>query len=372
MRELKVQCDCGQKFKFDVEPVNNQMPFAVNCPICGKDGTEKANILLRAQAGLSAAPVAGVPIPSAHAAPMRIAMPAAPAPMTASVHPAPATAPPSLVPTAPHPSEQPRLRIGTTAPAAAEGDVPLPPPPIAPPAPFRPMGAQTAPAAQSDKKSSFAMGLLGGLIGVVVGSIAYYFLLRYTDYFVFKLAALGVGALAGWLAEVMGKGDGSKELGIITATLTIAGVIGAQYLAAYHFWHLDDSNDVVASYYQDQMKEAKKVMAAVPTGSEQEIRAYLVKMAAGDGEKISADAVGTNDIAEFRDKELPEYRELVAGHITKEQLAQKHGIEPPTQEEKTIMEGTFNAFFVILLLRKYNIASYLGAGALAYKLSTNA
>jgi hypothetical protein len=27
MIELKVHCDCGQRYKFDVEPVNNQMPF---------------------------------------------------------------------------------------------------------------------------------------------------------------------------------------------------------------------------------------------------------------------------------------------------------------------------------------------------------
>lgn len=44
--ELKVHCDCGQKFKFDVEPVNNRMPFTVACPICHRDGTEKANAML--------------------------------------------------------------------------------------------------------------------------------------------------------------------------------------------------------------------------------------------------------------------------------------------------------------------------------------
>jgi len=27
--ELKVVCDCGQKFKFEVEPVNGQMPFNI-------------------------------------------------------------------------------------------------------------------------------------------------------------------------------------------------------------------------------------------------------------------------------------------------------------------------------------------------------
>src|SRR5262245_3323081 len=44
--ELKLVCDCGQKFKFDVEPVNGQMPFSVNCPGCGSDRTGAANTAL--------------------------------------------------------------------------------------------------------------------------------------------------------------------------------------------------------------------------------------------------------------------------------------------------------------------------------------
>jgi hypothetical protein len=41
--ELKVVCQCGQKYKFDVEPVNGQMPFTVNCPLCNADGTGRPN-----------------------------------------------------------------------------------------------------------------------------------------------------------------------------------------------------------------------------------------------------------------------------------------------------------------------------------------
>ena len=53
--EIKIQCDCGQRFKFDVEPVNGRMPFVVNCPTCGADGTEKANEVLRQIPGLAEA-----------------------------------------------------------------------------------------------------------------------------------------------------------------------------------------------------------------------------------------------------------------------------------------------------------------------------
>jgi hypothetical protein len=50
MNSLKVQCSCGQKFVFDVEPVNGRMPSALRCPGCGKDATQAANeqIALRA------------------------------------------------------------------------------------------------------------------------------------------------------------------------------------------------------------------------------------------------------------------------------------------------------------------------------------
>lgn len=40
---IKVQCACGTRFAFDVEPVKNRMPVRVNCPSCGADGTTAAN-----------------------------------------------------------------------------------------------------------------------------------------------------------------------------------------------------------------------------------------------------------------------------------------------------------------------------------------
>src|SRR5260370_26573092 len=65
MLEIKVQCDCGQKYKFDVEPINGRMPFVVNCPICGQEGTTKANLVLGqvlAVPTVHSAVPAGVPI----------------------------------------------------------------------------------------------------------------------------------------------------------------------------------------------------------------------------------------------------------------------------------------------------------------------
>jgi len=40
---IKINCDCGQHYAFDVEPIGGRMPSAVACPGCGIDGTMAAN-----------------------------------------------------------------------------------------------------------------------------------------------------------------------------------------------------------------------------------------------------------------------------------------------------------------------------------------
>jgi len=45
--EIKIECGCGTKFGFEVEPVNGRMPMPVNCPACGKEGTARANAILQ-------------------------------------------------------------------------------------------------------------------------------------------------------------------------------------------------------------------------------------------------------------------------------------------------------------------------------------
>lgn len=45
--EIKIYCDCGQHYKFDVEPLNGRMPSTVRCPACGLDGTAKANSIIQ-------------------------------------------------------------------------------------------------------------------------------------------------------------------------------------------------------------------------------------------------------------------------------------------------------------------------------------
>jgi uncharacterized protein YxjI len=72
MMEVKIQCDCGSKFKFDVEPVNGVMPGLVHCPTCNADATVAANVVIsqNRQAALvaPAPPVGGIRLRVAGAA----------------------------------------------------------------------------------------------------------------------------------------------------------------------------------------------------------------------------------------------------------------------------------------------------------------
>jgi hypothetical protein len=46
MIPIKIQCGCGQRYAFDVEPVNGRMTSPVACPACGTDGTIAANAII--------------------------------------------------------------------------------------------------------------------------------------------------------------------------------------------------------------------------------------------------------------------------------------------------------------------------------------
>jgi len=83
MIPVKIQCGCGQRYAFDVEPVNGHMPGAVACPVCGADGTSAAESVI-AQSLAAQAPVAVARLRPAIAAPsMALASAASPAPRPA-------------------------------------------------------------------------------------------------------------------------------------------------------------------------------------------------------------------------------------------------------------------------------------------------
>jgi hypothetical protein len=99
MIPVKVQCACGQRYAFEVNPVNGHMPTAVKCPACGADGTAAANQLIaQALAIQPAAEPVAVPIaaaPVATGSGIRLAIPPPPAPVD--------SVPPPPLPVTPQP-----------------------------------------------------------------------------------------------------------------------------------------------------------------------------------------------------------------------------------------------------------------------------
>jgi hypothetical protein len=142
MIPIKIQCACGQRYAFDVEPVAGRMPGAVCCPICGADGTTAANTALAQKLGAPPIavpmvnPVLAAPSPgsSAGGKTVRVAAPAlaaaAPAQLVATGSdpgiklPPPPTSTRSTIATAPEPTkpaERPRLP-GQMEPERAEAE----------------------------------------------------------------------------------------------------------------------------------------------------------------------------------------------------------------------------------------------------------
>ena len=354
MIELKVHCDCGQKYKFDVEPVNGQMPFTVACPICKRDGTAKANAQLQQMA------------------------------IFKMVEPPPAPAPVPIAPPPPAPAAPSRLRLNVSAPAESSA-APVSAPALAagsapPPIGGMPRRAPATAVAQPAKPPSFAMGLLGALIGALVGAVLYFTIYKITGpFFLLRyVLALGVGGLAGWLASLLGRGEGSKELGGLAAVFTVVGILAAQYFLTLEKWHSrEDINSVKQAIedggYAVSVKQAKEVVNAIPAGSDAEIRMYLAKQQADEGQPPKLETVSNDEVKQFRDSELTNYFDLASGKLTKEAFWAKSGFDPKAARKIVDTEETaVTGLAVIIAVFKAGIISMIAGAGLAFKMSTNA
>ncbi len=221
------------------------------------------------------------------------------------------------------------------------------------------------------------MGITGALLGSLVGAVLCFIIFKFTGIrlrIIGEVGSIAIGYLAGAGAAFLGKGEGSKELGGIAAIFTLAGIIAAQYFTAIS-WYKTEASDFTGSAYTQDVKEAKEVIKQVPTGSDAEIRSYLVKQAVEDGDDAATNSIAAADINDFRTNEdqLPKYQALASGQMTEQQYDQKNGIDP-AQEKKTesrvqlVLEGILFLYF----LNKLNIVMMIAAVGLAYRITANA
>jgi outer membrane protein assembly factor BamB len=112
---MKIQCNCGAKYSFDVTPEMVRSPIRFVCQACGQDSSEMVNQLIRQQLGVAAGVAPSV---SGVAPPVAIAPP--PAHLRASAAVAPAITPNGSAP----PPAPPRVAPGV---AVRTGDAMVPP-----------------------------------------------------------------------------------------------------------------------------------------------------------------------------------------------------------------------------------------------------
>ena len=307
--EIKVQCDCGQRYKFDVEPLLGQMPYRVNCPVCGADGTEKANALIRETVGVQSAPI-------------------------------PVARPVSAAPG--------RLRISPPPPVATAAPVVPGPPPVS----TEPL--TSAPVREVKKASDqmlFLRGLSGAILGGFIGMMLWFYLIKWTGYEI-GYAAWGVGLLAGLGARVLGK-QGSTMLGVVCGLCALVAILGGEFLAAKSFAD-KEIDDMADEAYRARLAYAQSASKAQ---TDEEVRALLA-----NENEVEAAEVTAEEIKDFRENELQELRDLANGKPSKvEYEAQFKKIKDSFIYQLLVLKESVGAFTLLWLFLGIASAYKLGA-----------
>jgi hypothetical protein len=318
--EVKVQCSCGTRYKFDVEPINDHMPGPVSCPTCGEDGTAASDAIIQQSVNAQVATSGAVDV---------------------------------QLP----PAQKPRVRLSLPAPSEAAPAVTMPQPQAAPPPSRTPIMSAVPARASAAKEPSMMLGVAGAIVGGLVGMLGWYFLIKATG-FEIGYAAWGVGVLAGIGARILGH-SGSNVLGVSAGACALVAIVGGQFLAAKSTVN-EIFEQAAKGAYESQLAYAKDALQAIPTGSDAEIQAFLAKEAAKEGGE--AGRITGAEIQEFRQKELPKLREFASG---------KRGAREFDKE----MQKVKDSFVGDLLILKESLSLFtllwifLGVGT-AYKIAS--
>ena len=315
--EVKLECPCGQPFEFDVEPVDGQMPCEIKCPACDADATALANAYIASTIAL--APVSP-PVP-----------PAAPEPP-----PAPAGL---------------RINRQHAPPASSPGAAPV----EVAPAPSRMAAVYEAAATKKDKGDGdgFLKGVAGALIASIVGMVGWFLLIKATGYEI-GYAAWGVGALTGVGARVVGA-EASTKLGLFAGLFAFIAIIGGQYLALRSIVE-KEFNEVALVSYQEQLDQAN---AAVALTTVEETKAFIAKQ-----DEVNASEVSNDRLKEFRETELPKFRDLIAGKPSKaEFLSRMDVFKNSLGTQFAMLKASIGLFTLLWIFLGVGSAYKLGAGA---------
>ncbi len=330
--EIKVIHACGTKFKFEVEPEDGAMPFAIQCPSCGEDATEDANAVITQTVTASA--TAPPPTP---ARPAFVRPAATPAGVTA--------APPPPPP--PPPAPKPGLSLGSS-----HGK----------PAPATEKKAESAPAAapaKSAKKGGsivasdephLPLAITGAFIGAAIGMGLWYAMIHYL-HFASGWVAWGVGVLAGFGSRALGRAP-TQLFGVIAAVFALLGILGGSYMALS-----EDVNNFIAEHtkeaYEEKLAYAKKMADAKDDAA---LRAILSEE--GKGKEEATDA----ELARLK-TELPRLKDFAAGKPSKAEFQKQEADKiREVVSMAEVMKESFGIFSIIFILLGLSSAYKIGSG----------
>lgn len=306
VKEVKVTCACGARYKFDLELAEREMSSAVTCPGCQADLTPLANEEILNY--------------SAKHAPILAAPSAAPSPAAAATGIAVVSDPFGPAPT------------GKSGPNLKPMEVPKhvrPPPgtkPVAPPA------GNASPAAKPDAQRPVAkpaaasgqpnlvMGIVGGVVGSLIGAVLWFAFLKSTaatpidpKSTPFTTAWMGIilGVLAGVGARLLGrtKNPALGGAACVCATLTI-GVMALQAMNAY-------TDRVLAPQLKTQYDTAFTNAGIAIKATDAELKIIIAR----NTPSTTMDAtvkVTDEAVQAYRAKELPVLSDLAAGKPSRE------------------------------------------------------
>jgi len=305
VKEVKVTCACGARYKFDLELAEREMSSAVTCPGCQADLTPLANEEIlnysAKHAPILAAPSAAPP-PAAATGIAVVSDPFGPAPTGKSG--------PNLKPMEVPKHVRPPPGTKPVAPPARNAS------PAAKPDAQRPVAKPAAASGQPN----LVMGIVGGVVGSLIGAVLWFAFLKSTaatpidpKSTPFTTAWMGIilGVLAGVGARLLGrtKNPALGGAACVCATLTI-GLMALQAMNAY-------TDRVLAPQLKTQYDTAFTNAGIAIKATDAELKIIIAR----NTPSTTMDAtikVTDEAVQAYRAKELPVLRDLAAGKPSRE------------------------------------------------------
>lgn len=268
--DVVVPCDCGSRFSFAVEPVNERLPEGAEllCPSCGKDGVPLANRVIGENLRKQARELAAAQPP-------------------------------------PVPKKGPLLRR-----SSKEKPVEAPLPSYPTSDPYTEAQGKHDPDVYTGPNK--VKGMAGALIGGIVGAATWAGVTYWTGYEI-KLVAIAVGALAGLGSRTLGGGR-DYHLGLFAAACAFMAILVGQFSVAQIYMTKFGASDIAEMEYEFRVEDAKEV---IQFKTDADFKEYIAASESTFTKTIEPETISAQRVMEFKAKELPELRRLASGETSK-------------------------------------------------------